>query len=285
MVFNYSVWVFYVISWSHQRNRDRLSWQRPTGDAMVWKRWTLLTYGHFWTMIDFWKVHDLPSLELTARENWSLGDYFDFGARPIFRGELVRWIEYGRIYSTNTKHEDLESREGKVKVHTLHTPAWYELNRFSRYCSVSEEVTYQTQPQAANPQFSKLPVHHESSSPKQRVAWNLVSSIDETAGLALKIDGWKMVHFLSGQLGGLFSRQGEAYTCWLTWWIEQLLSKHIADIKWSVNKLFAAWVSQCAAWNQSYSSLVHIHVSEWWYETPSFANFLHGFVLGLSIVW
>ena len=107
-------------------------------------------------------VHDL-----TARENWSLGDYFDFGARPIFRG--VRWIEYGRIY-TNTKHEDLESREGKVKVHTLHTPARYELNRFSRYCSVSEEVTSQTQPQAANPKFSKLPVHHESSSPKQRVA-------------------------------------------------------------------------------------------------------------------
>ena len=75
------------------------------------------------SMIDFWNVHDLPSLEPTARENCSSGDYFDFGARPIFRGELVRWIEYGRIYGTNTKHEDLESREGKVKVHTLHTPA------------------------------------------------------------------------------------------------------------------------------------------------------------------
>ena len=149
-------------------------------------------------------VHDL-----TARENWSLGDYFDFGARPIFRGELVRWIEYGRIYSTNTKHEDLESREGKVKVHTLHTPAWYELNRFSRYCSVSEEVTSQTQPQAANPKFSKLPVHHESSSPKQRLPeTSFLFSIDETAGLPLKIDGWKRIHFLLGPLGGLFSRQG-----------------------------------------------------------------------------
>ena len=35
---SYSVWVFYGISWSDQRSRDRLSWQRPTGDAMSWKR-------------------------------------------------------------------------------------------------------------------------------------------------------------------------------------------------------------------------------------------------------
>ena len=32
---------FHVISWSHQRSRDRLSWQGPTGDAIVWKRYVL----------------------------------------------------------------------------------------------------------------------------------------------------------------------------------------------------------------------------------------------------
>ena len=175
------------------------------------------------SMIDFWNAHDLPSLELTARENWSLGDYFDFGARSIFRGALVRWIEYGRIYSTstNTKHEDLESREGKVKVHTLHTPAWYELSRSSRYCSVSKEVPSQTQPQAANPQFSKLPVHHESSSPKQRVAWNLVSSFNRWNIMFTLENRWlEDDSFPLGNWEAYF-RTRESNSCWLTWWIEQ----------------------------------------------------------------
>lgn len=88
--------------------------------------------------------------------------------------------------------------------------------------------------------------------------------------------GRGFISFL-GNANGLFSRQK----------VEFMFVDRVNRTGMSANKLFAAfagWVSQCAAWNQAYSSVVHIHVSECWYETPSFANVVHGFVLGLSIV-
>ena len=57
LVFNLFCLIPQVISWSHQRSRDRLSWQRPTGDAMIWKSYLLETIATFGINVIFLVVY------------------------------------------------------------------------------------------------------------------------------------------------------------------------------------------------------------------------------------